>query len=52
MSMLLAPFVLILFNLGNVVLLIVLGLRGFPLRFGILIEILLVVVHKVSRVTL
>ena len=49
MSMLLAPFALIIFNLGFVVLLMVLSLRGFPMRFGILIEILLLVVlHKVS----
>ena len=53
MSMLLAPFALTLFNLGIVVLLMVVILRGFPLRFGILIEVLLLVVlHKVSRVTL
>ena len=53
MPMLLSPFALILFNLGIVVLLMVLSLRGFLLRFGILIEVLLLVVlHKVSRVTL
>ena len=53
MSMLLAPFTLILLNLSIVVLLMVVILRGFPLRFGILIEILLLIVlHKVSIVTL
>ena len=51
-SMLLAPFALILFNLSIVVLLMMLSLRGFLLRFGILIEILLLFLHKVSRVTL
>ena len=53
MSTLLAPFALIFFNLGIVVLLMVVILRGFPLRFGILIEVLLfVVLNKVRRVTL
>ena len=53
MSMLLAPFTLILLNLSIVVFLMVVILRGFSLRFGILIKILLfVVLHKVSRVTL
>ena len=53
MSMLLEPFTLILLNLSIVVLQMVVILRGFPLRFGILIKILLfVVIHKVSRVTL
>ena len=51
-SMLLAPFALILLNLSIGVLLMVLSLRGFPLRFGILIEVLFLVLHKVSRVTL
>ena len=51
--MLLAPFTLILLNLSIVVLWMVVILRGFPLRFDILIEVLLLVVlHKVSRVTL
>ena len=50
--MLLAPFALILLNLSIVILLMMLSLRGFPLRFDILIEILFLVLHKVSRVTL
>ena len=48
--MLLAPFALILLNLSIRVLLMVLSLRGFPLRFGILIEVLFLVLDKVSRV--
>ena len=53
MSMLLELFTLILLNLSIVVLWMVVILRGFPLRFGILIEVfLLLVLHKVSRVTL
>ena len=51
--MLLAPFALILFNLGIVVLLMVVILRGFPLRVDILVKVLLLLVlHKVNRVTL
>ena len=51
-SMLLAPFALILLNLSIGVLLMVLNLRGFSLRFDILIEVLFLVLDKVSRVTL
>ena len=51
-SMLVAPFVLILLNLIVVVLLMVLSLKSLSLRFGILIEVLFLVLDKVSRVTL
>ena len=51
MFILLASFALILVNLDIVVLLIVIILGGFPLRFDILVKVLLfIVLHMVSRV--